>query len=61
MLNPVWMCVDLYLYERSNQVKTHLIFVGRLDLRNGVELYLEKGAVLEAAYGLENYYKVSIL
>ena len=96
------VCVDLYLYERSNQVKTQLILattliamvafgkvgetdrwqaeidrvsaagggrvtipagrhlVGQLDLRNGVELYLEKGAVLEAAYGLENYRVVTL-
>lgn len=34
--------------------------VGQLDLKNGVELHLEKGAVLEAAYGLENYRVVTL-
>ena len=29
--------------------------VGQLDLRNGVELHLEEGAVLEGLYGLEHY------
>lgn len=29
--------------------------VGQLDLRNGVELHLEEGAVLEGIYGLEHY------
>lgn len=34
--------------------------VGQLDLKSGVELHLEKGAVLEAAYGLENYRVVTL-
>ena len=29
--------------------------VGQIDLRSNVELYLEKGAVLEGKVGLENY------
>lgn len=34
--------------------------VGGLELRNGVELHLEKGAVLEALCGLENYRVVKL-
>lgn len=34
--------------------------VGGLELRNNVELHLEKGAVLEALYGLENYRVVKL-